>query len=151
VSPIIERVRTVWERQGIQNRNVATDNEIGTFENKYAVALPPIVREYFCELNGTKIGKLGMEDGHFVGFWHLDQVRPIEEECPEYATGGEPNLFIFADYSIWALGYAVRLSMAAATAVFLVGGSAGELIRLAPDFEEFLRKYAAGDETVLFP
>ena len=146
----LKEVRTVWERQRIPNPSAATEADIVAFEQKYNVTLAPIVREYFHELNGTKTGELGMDDECLLGFWHLDQVRPVKEECPKYATADEPNLFMFADYSIWALGYAIRLAPAndAATAIFLLGGN--KPVKLAPTLEEFLNRYAVGDQTVLF-
>src|SRR5262249_42431947 len=110
VNPVIATVSAIWERQGIQNRNTATEEDIAAFEQKYDVKLAPIVRSYFCELNGTNEGKLGMDDLHLIGFWHLDQVRPMSEECPEYVTADETRLFMFADYSIWGAGYAIRLA-----------------------------------------
>jgi hypothetical protein len=62
-----------------------------------------------------------MDDEHLIGFWHLDQAQPMKEECPQYVTDDEPHLFMFADYSIWAAGWAMRLATAddAKTAIFL--------------------------------
>src|SRR5258705_7597114 len=92
-------------------------------ERKYADTLPLIVRHYFSELNGTIQGKLGMDDENLIGFWHLDEVRPLDEECPEYKTAEEPNLFIFADHCIWAHAYAMRLASGVngQTTIFLIG------------------------------
>jgi hypothetical protein len=66
---------------------------------------------------------LGMDDGDLIGFWHIDQVRPLSEERLEYKMDGDSNLFVFADWSIWAHAYAIRLSSEQddATAVFLIG------------------------------
>jgi hypothetical protein len=91
-----------------------------------------------------------MDDEHLIGFWHLDQVRPMKVDCPQYVTSDEPDLFMFADNSIWAIGYAVRLATAddAATAVFLIDGD--KPFELAKTFEEFLRRYSVGDQSVLF-
>jgi len=150
LNPLIATVRAIWELGGIQNRGTATETDIVAFEQQYGVRLAPIIRDYFCELNGTSQGELGMDDANLIGFWHLDQVRPMKEDCPQYVTADEPDLFMFADYSIWAIGYAVRLATAddAATAVFLIGGD--KPLELAETFEEFLRRYSVGDQSVLF-
>lgn len=125
--------------------------DILSFERKYAVTRPPIVRDFFNELNGTIQGKLGMDDENLIGFWHLDEVRPLDEECPDYTTPEEPNLFIFADHCIWAHAYAMRLASGPniETAIFLIG--LAQPLKIAGTFEEFLRRYAAGDQSVLFP
>ena len=150
MNPSIANVGIIWERREIRNQTGAAEADIVAFEAKYGVKLPPIVRRYFSELNGTKVGELGMDDEYLIGFWHLEHVRPMKEECPEFVTTEEPNLFIFADYSIWAHGYAIRLASAedAETAIFLIGGN--RPLRIARTFEEFLQKYAAGDEGMLF-
>ena len=150
MNPYIATVRALWDRQGIQNRSTAKETDIIAFEERYDVRLPSIIREYFCELNGTSEGRLGMDDEHLIGFWHLDQIRPMKEECPEYVTAEEPNLFIFADHSIWAHAYAVRLVTGSngESAIFLIGGHTP--LQIAPTFEEFLRRYAIGDQSMLF-
>jgi len=108
---------------GVRNPVTASEADIVSFEQKYDVTLAAIVRDYFTLLNGTTGGKLGMDDENLIGFWHIDQVRPLAEECPEYATGEEPNLFVFADYSIWAHAYALRLikGQDSATPILLIG------------------------------
>lgn len=137
-------VRTIWERQGIRNGRTATEMDISAFEGNYDLKLPPIVRDYFLELNGTIGGKLGMDDERLIGFWRLDQVRPMKEEFPEYSTAEEANLFIFADYSIWVAAYAIRLTSGGdgESAVFLIFSD--EPYQIAATFEEFLRRYAIG-------
>ena len=94
-----------------------------------------------------------MDDKNLIGFWHLDQVRPVNEECPEYAIATEPHLFVFADYSIWAHAYAIRLASGvdADTAIFVNGLAGNRALKIAATFEEFLVKYAAGDQRMLFP
>lgn len=149
MNPSIANLGTMWERREIRNPTGATEADIVAFEAKYDVKLAPIVRGYFSEINGTKVGELGMDDEYLIGFWHLEQVPPMKEECPQFVTAQEPNLFIFADYSIWAHGYAIRLGPTdAETAIFLIGGT--RPLRIARTFEEFLQKYAAGDEGMLF-
>jgi hypothetical protein len=148
---VIAAIGTVWECQGIRNRSTASAADIILFQEKYCVKLPTIVRDYFYELNGTIGGQLGMDDENLIGFWHLDQVRPMKEECPTYIIADGPNLFIFADYSIWALGYAMRLVMEDEdeTPIFLIGGGDRPL-QIARTFEEFLRRYAVRDQGMLF-
>jgi SMI1/KNR4 family protein SUKH-1 len=147
----LESVLKIWQRLGVQNSITASEADIVSFEQKYNVTLAAIVRDYFTLLNGTTGGKLGMDDENLVGFWHIDQVRPLAEECPEYATGDEPNLFVFADYSIWAHAYAMRLTKGqdSATPVLLIGGN--RALQIAPTFEDFFRRYVAHDESMLFP
>ena len=80
---VIANVGTIWERRGIRNQAGAPEADIVAFEAKYDVKLAPIVRCYFSELNGTKVGHM---DEHLIMFWHLEQIRPMKEECPQFAT-----------------------------------------------------------------
>jgi hypothetical protein len=73
-----------------------------------------------------------MDDGRLVGFWDIDEIRPLNEECPELATLADDDFFVFADYSIWALGYAVRFGTGQdyETAVFLIGERSVDVLSL---------------------
>jgi hypothetical protein len=147
MNPLLEAVGRIWEQRGVRNPVTATPAVVDAFEAKYRVKLSPLVREFFCELNGTEMGYLGMDDEHLIGFWHLDQVRPLSEECPDCVTE-ERDLFVFADCSIWVHAYAVRLSADdRLTSVFFLGGGAPKA--LAETFEDFRRGYVRGDERFL--
>jgi hypothetical protein len=143
-------LRDAWKRLRILNSTGASDNEIAQFEARYRVTLPPIVREYFSVLNGTEVGQCGMEDEDLISFWHLDQVRTLAEECPGEGTPHADQLFVFADWSIWAYAWAVRLSAdtAAATPV-VITHEPGQ--QVAASFGEFIQRYVARDPEVLFP
>ena len=146
----IDDLLGIWTRLGIKNPTVAVESEIDSFEGKFDVILPSVVREYFTRVKGTKGGKLGMDDENLFGFWHLDQVQPLSEECPDqYSTSDSSTLFVFADYSIWAFAYAMRLSkkQEGEAAVFIISGERPE--QVAPGFTTFLSKYLENHEDFL--
>jgi len=143
-------LRDCWKQLGILNSKGASDDEIAHFEARYRVTLPPGVREYFSVLNGTEAGQFGMEDEDLISFWHLDQVRTLAEECPGDETVHADQLFVFADWSIWASAWAVRLSAdPAAPTPVIIAYEPGQ--QVAASFEEFLLHYVARDPNVLFP
>jgi hypothetical protein len=152
VNPNIAKVRAIWARSGIQNPKTATGADIASFEERYGVTMAPTVRDYFTVLNGTVNGKLGMDDENLTGFWHIDEVRRVNEECPQFAaTEQDAALFVFADHSIWAHAYALRLKDGenSQTSVYFLG--TGVPMQIAPTFDDFLSRYAANDQDLLFP
>ena len=146
---ILEDLRDHWTALSILNPTVASASEIVTLESRYSVSLPPFVREYFLELNGTANGRCGMED-ELISFWHIDEVRSVAEESADDKTPDAAALFLFADWSISALEWAVRLSRDSdAPTPVIVTYDPGQ--RVAESFEAFLRGYLAKDQRVLWP
>ena len=84
-----------------------------------------------------------MLSSHPFRFWPLREVKRLSEELP-----AEPlhhtefkDYFLFADYSLWACAYAVRLtkSLDRRNFVVMIGGDVP--INLAEPFDEFAQIY----------
>ena len=147
----LDQLREHWRRlDDCLNMQPASALEIQGFEERYQVKLPALLREYFLTLNGTKVGAFGTDDGKYNGFWHLDQIRTLAEEFPDTPLPGAGHLFVFADCLLWSWAWAIHLANAqpAPDPVFIISQGTRQI---AGSFDEFLRRYLAGDEGVLFP
>jgi hypothetical protein len=147
---LIDSLRQEWEAQGIANPQLPTSIDLAAFEARHGVHVPAVIAEYFLRVNGTKEGRLRMEDTDLISFWHLDQIETLATVSPGDPTPGAGNLFVFADWSIEAHTWAVRLSadVTDATLVVITYGPAQEV---ASSFEEFLEGYLRRQNRVLFP
>jgi len=145
----IDRIRQRWTEQKIQNNDLATVLDIRKFQNRYGVILPAAVRDYFTLLNGTRGGQLHMEDPNLVSFWHLDEIKPLREEMESYAANpSTQDLFVFADYSIWACGWAMELTRNESNVSLVYRINGREPIKIAESFNEFLTNYAKDDLSI---
>jgi hypothetical protein len=61
----------------------------------------------------------GVWDEHLIRFWPLVEIRPVEGETGVLTYS---DYFIFADYSISAHEYGIRLSTSELPEVALIGG-----------------------------
>jgi hypothetical protein len=147
---LIDSLRQDWEAQGIANLQLPTSRDLADFEARHGVRLPADLADYFLRVNGTREGRCGMEDGDLISFWHLDQIETLAVISPEDPTPQADRLFVFADWSIEAHAWAVRLSDDVATAapVVITYCPAQEV---ASSFEEFLRGYLEREDWALFP
>ena len=92
-------------------------------------------------------------DHLLLSFWHLSEVRPLNEPwgyAPFFPVPNSENCFIFADWSISGHEYVVRLtpSEEPSTPVYVVYDG---LVPVAPSFQAFLEGYVRGDQEMLFP
>jgi uncharacterized protein DUF2442/SMI1/KNR4 family protein SUKH-1 len=147
---LFDSLRKEWETQGIANPQLPTSLDLAAFEARHGIRLPTAVAEYFLRVNGTKEGRFGMEDTDLVSFWHLEQIETLAVVSPGDPTPAASSLFVFADWSIEAHAWAVRLSadVTDATPVMITYGPAQEV---ASSFEEFLQGYLRREKRVLFP
>ena len=134
-----------WASEGVRVNHGASAEALATFETRHRVVLPGDVRDYFKCVNGMYDS---LTDEQLIRFWTLEEVKPLSEEAPAYS---EPDylteahrVFVFADYSIWALAFAIRLSAYTSHSqlVYRIGGSRPVL--LAKTFSEFVDVYMAG-------
>ena len=144
LSELFSALREHWSANDVEHARPATSGEVDVFEQTHNVRLPPDLREYFLSLNGGILGHEGSADNELISFWRLDQVEPLVD------AGAGSGLFGFADWSIDAHVYAIRLSAnpSAPTPVYIVGGQ--HQIPAASSFAEFVRGYLAGNEHVLY-
>jgi hypothetical protein len=147
---LIGELRDYWQQCGIANPILPSGKDVTAFEKRYNVALPAVLADYFLLVNGTRNGQWNMEDEDLISFWHLDQIRTISELSPEVAVPDADRLFVFADWSIDAHAWAVRLSPDAtsSTPVLITYDSLQEV---SGTFEDFLTGYMARATWALFP
>ncbi len=141
---VMSMVKDEWERQGGGARAGVTEVELEAFERKHGLELPEDVADYFRTVDGMSEDE---SDQLGIRFWSLDELRPVVEELPSVDAGAFKDYFVFADYSMWAHGYAVRLGQPGDD-VIIVGGE--NPVAVAPSFREFLQLYLTQPER-LFP
>ena len=144
-----ELVTTHWLGQGIKLRPGATESEITDFEAKYDVCLPEDMREFLAVVNGFD-NRSGEEvDSDMITFFSLEEIKPLNASDWGVASRAE-SYFVFADWSISAHVYAVRLlnDCAASSPVVVVYDA---LVQVADSFAEFMQAYLEGNKAVLFP
>ena len=130
-----------WGAQGLKPRRGATESEIQRFEKGKRVLLPADFRAFLSAIDGMEIDVMDPETQ--IRFWPLAEIQSVAEELGE-PRGRETHwagLFIFADYSLWAHGYAIRLTEDphGTNPVVIVGGDIP--LQVATSFSHFLEKY----------
>ena len=135
--------------QGLTANGGAGADEIAAFERRYNIRLPDDVRAYFERVNGVVGGRDGAWDDEMIALWELSDVRPLNEEIENCLTPSAEQYFVFADWSIWAHGYALRLSAAEKEAPIFIASNP-QVERVADSFDDFLRGYIRREPLVLF-
>jgi hypothetical protein len=133
-SILISMVKDAWRKSGVSPRSGATEASIQAFEQSYGIRLPADIAEYFRSTDGMDEDDV---DEHTIRFWRLSEMRPVLEELPGANADLFGGYFVFADYSLWAHGYAVHLNDS--TDVIVVGGE--RPITVAASFGDFLELY----------
>ena len=144
-----ELLKTHWLRQGIKLRRGATESETAAYEAKYDVCLPEDMREFFAVVNGFDNRNGEEVDSDMITFFSLEEIKPLNASDWGIASGAE-SFFVFADWSISAHVYAVRLlkDCTASGPVVVVYDS---LVKVADSFAEFMQAYLEENKAVLFP
>ena len=146
---MLEDLKSFWGHQGIKLRPGAGEEEIRSFETRYAVRLPEDFRQYLASINGFDQSEHWMTDDNVITFLGLDEIRPLSEYwSPDVADA--VDFFVFADCSLSVHFYAIRLRNAA-TDQNKVVVVYEELIEVAGSFSEFIERYLQRMESVLFP
>jgi SMI1/KNR4 family protein SUKH-1 len=148
--PTFEMLRAKWAKSGILAAGGAGQSQIAGFEKRYGVVLPEDIRAYFANINGTKVGRLGMDDDDLIGFWHLDQVRTFaEEDIADLADAA--RTFAFADQSICVYTYVVRLCGDATAPTPVIAAVGSSNVTVSPSFLDFIERYIRGDRSAIYP
>ena len=147
---LAERIELYWLKQNLRLRQGVLIEQIMDFEAKYGVRLPDDMREYFSVVNGMDQSEHWMADDNFISFWALDEVKPLAEEMPECVCESADSYFVFADYSIFAYAYAIRLS-AAGNESHPVIVTYDRPVVIANSFTDFMEQYLRGNKNILFP
>ena len=149
MNSIGELLKTHWLGQGIKLRRGVFESEVTAFEAKYDVCLTEDMREFFAVVNGFD-NRTGEEvDSDMTTFFSLEEIERLNASAWGIGTPAE-SYFVFADWSISAHVYAIRLSKdcAASGAVVVVYDS---LVKVADSFAEFMQAYLEDNKAVLFP
>jgi cell wall assembly regulator SMI1 len=144
-----EKLKSFWRGQGIKLCPGASDEELHRFETRYAVRLPEDFRQYLASMNGFDQSEYWMTDDNFITFLCLDEIKPLNEYWSP-VVGDAADFFVFADYSISAHVYAIRLRNAATDQNQIVVVYS-ELIEVARSFSDFIEQYLKRMDRVLFP
>ena len=156
---IIDRLKGHWVQEGLKTRPGASQAEIGAFEERYSVRLPPDLRTYFAMVDGMAEGET---DANMFSFLPLKAVKCVSEELAHF--GGIPDYtgimqslpdphhwFVIVDYLIASAVFAIRLhSVVDETPVFWIG-SGKEYQCVAGSFSEFVEIYFARPLSLVQP
>lgn len=130
VESLLADVETRWRQQGLKLAPKASPSALRDFESRFRVQMPDDFSTYLLTLGGMAESTW---DEHLIRFWSLAEIQPAVpvEDGSDY--------FAFADWSISAHEYAIRLSTPARPDVALIGGPKPRII--APTFSTFLTMY----------
>ena len=120
-----------WSRQGISFGPGASVPEITAFESRFHATCPEDFAAYLSRVGGMSVP--GEMDEHLIRFLPLSELHPVAEGAA-FLSG----YFVFADYSISAHAYAIRLTPPRHD-VALIHDPGSRVI--APDFTAFLELY----------
>jgi len=146
-----EILKRYWLRHGVKLNRDASEDELATFEAKYHVRLPEDVREHFALVNGFGGSEYWMTDENVITFLALNEMKPLSEAwSPKIAEAA--SYFVFADYSLSAHVYAIRLLDSPGNDNPVVVAYDDEnIVKVASSFSEFVQGYVKDNNAVLFP
>jgi hypothetical protein len=145
--PFIEALKTLWLRQGVNLRPGATEDEFAAFQATYNIRLPEDLREYFAAVNGFDGSEHWMTDDEVITFLGLHEMKLLSEYwSPDVADSD--SYFVFADYSLAAHVYAIRLDGSGHRNDVVVVYD--RTVEVASSFSEFIEGYLENNDAVLF-
>jgi hypothetical protein len=137
-----ESLKRHWSSHDVEINAGVSEAELEAFEEKYGVVLPDDLRDYFRCVNGMPPDVV--DDG-MIRFWMLEEMKPLPQSAPQYSDGtyvqNPETLFLFADYSLWAHAYAIRLGKRAleSNEVIIIGYESPKSI--SDSFSRFVDSY----------
>lgn len=144
-----ESLRKFWLRQGVRLNVGASEDELASFEAKYHVRLPSDFRDYFAAVNGFDGSETWMTDDEVITFLGLGEVKPLSEYWSPRVADAD-SYFVFADYSLAAHVYAIRLNDSGDRNAVVVVYDV-KPIQVADSFSEFVKGYLGNNTAVLYP
>ena len=126
-----ESIKRHWSSHSVGVNSGVSEAELDAFEAQHSVVLPADFRDYFRCVNGMPPDEV---DDEMIRFWMLEEVTPLPKGAPEYAHRGyvenPETLFLFADHSLWAHAYAIRLGKTAldTNEIVIIGYESPKLI-----------------------
>ena len=140
----LQRLKNHWTSRRVKFNEGVSEKSIAAFECQYGVVLPTDLRDFFLTVNGMPDD---ITDEEMIRFWRLEEVKPLSSEAREFAKPdyieNSQSLFVFADYSLWAHAYVIRLDgrKCDKNEIFLIGGDYPVL--LFRSFSELVDSYLA--------
>ena len=148
----VQRLKNYWFSHDVKFNTGVSESDLADFEHKFGVSLPYDLRDYFLTVNGMSEEAT---DNEMIRFWMLEEVKPLTTGAPSYANTDyveDPeSLFLFADYSLWAHAYAIRLFASAekTNEIFMIGGDCPVL--LFRSFGELIDSYLTNKDLMFGP
>jgi hypothetical protein len=137
-----ESLKRHWSSHDVDINAGVSKAQLDSFESKHRVVLPEDLRDYFLCVNGMPQDVL--DDG-MIRFWMLEELQPLSQgppafRDPSYIRNPE-TLFLFADYSLWAHAYAIRLESNSVqlNQVVIIGYESP--VTVSKSFSEFVDMY----------
>ena len=146
---LLIRLADHWRAHGAAPGSGAPEAEIATFETRHGLRLPRELREYFATLNGLEHGRDDMTN-ETIGFWPLAEVAPVAAEAPNAGIPEPERCIVLADYLIGSHYYVARLPKDTAAPAQILWVWRDGFGSLAGSFAQFVERYMAGDEAVLY-
>jgi hypothetical protein len=149
-SGTMQRLKKHWISQNVKFNEGVSEKALSAFEQAFGVLLPLDIREFFLTLNGMPDD---VTDNEMIRFWMLEEVKPLPSGARGFATSDyidhPESVFLFADYSLWAHAYAIRLlaSPLERNDIFMIGGD--RPILLFRSFGELIDSYL-NDNDLMF-
>lgn len=144
-----ESLKRHWSSHNVDINAGVSEAAISSIEAKYGVVVPDDLRDYFLCVDGMPPDVV---DDAMIRFWMLDEIKPLPQGAPAYSDStyiqNPESLFLFADYSIWAHAYAIRLTKkpTESNEVFIIGRDSP--ILLCKSFSEFVDNYLTNKDLV---
>jgi hypothetical protein len=138
-----ESLKRHWSSHDVEINAGVSKAQLDSFESKHGVVLPEDLRDYFLCVNGMPHDVV--DDG-MIRFWMLEELQPLPQGAPAFSDPSyiqhPESLFLFADYSIWAHAYAIRLGSVSSLQsheVIIIGYESP--VTIAQSFSEFVDRY----------
>lgn len=146
-------LKNYWLSKGINICSGASEKEIEQFESTNSVQLPEDLRNYFTQVNGmdnSRNSEYWTCDEQEITFWSLQEVKRLPEGVMLSHFHNPESFFEFADWSICAHTYAIRLSsnLQEPNPVYVLYD---QPVQIASSFTEFVLEYIKTNNNVLFP
>ena len=121
----VQRLKNHWLSHDVKFNDGVSEAALAAFEEEFSVSLPGDLRDYFLTMDGMAEEET---DEEMIRFWRLEEVKALPTAAPNYASAdyidNPESLFLFADYSLWAHAYAIRLLATPSNRneIFIIGG-----------------------------
>lgn len=125
-----------WKHQGIA-RPGAGRADIDNVERLHGVRLPSELASLFLLADGMREDEM---DDHMIHFWPISELKPVYEEVPEEYRSVHEGFFLFADYSLWTHGYAIKIDSSANAGMIAIVGKE-QPVAVATSFSIFIDNY----------